>query len=117
MSKVVLNYLKLKKQDKDKLYLFKVGNFYIFIGDDAEYINNYMVLKKTKFSNDYIKYGFPINKIDDYKKVFNNLKLNVEIIDNINEINVIDELKKINLDDLSKKEAINYLKEVKNVYE
>ena len=76
-----------------------------------------MVLKKVKFSNDYCKCGFPISKIDDYKRVFNNLKLNVEIIDTIENINIIDELKKLNLDKLSRENAINYLREVIDFYE
>lgn len=39
-------YKELKEQNKDKLYLFKNGNFYIFIGEDADYINEYVVLRK-----------------------------------------------------------------------
>lgn len=43
-------YKELKEQNKDKLYLFKNGNFYIFIEEDADYINEYVVLRKTNFT-------------------------------------------------------------------
>ena len=41
MSKLEKLYEHLKRKDDKKLYLFKVGNFYIFLGSDANYINNY----------------------------------------------------------------------------
>ena len=51
-----------------------------------------MVLKKTPFSKDYMKCGFPKSALDSYLKVFNNIKLNVEVINEIS--NPLDELKK-----------------------
>lgn len=117
MSKIVREYNRLKSKNKDKLYLFKVGKFYIFIGEDANTINNYMVLKITKFSNEYDKCGFPIERLDDYLRVFKNLKLDVEVIDEIQDIDVIKELKNINIDELSKEDALNLLKEIKSYYE
>ena len=117
VSKIVREYNRLKSKNKDKLYLFKVGKFYIFIGEDANIINNYMVLKITKFSNEYDKCGFPVERLDDYLRVFKNLKLDVEVIDEIQDIDVIKELKNINIDELSKEDAINLLKEIKSYYE
>jgi DNA mismatch repair ATPase MutS len=117
MSKLENIYEHLKRKDDKKLYLFKVGNFYIFLGSDANYINNYMVLKKTRFSNKYQKCGFPINKINDYKKVFINLKLNVKIFDNLDEIDTIEYLKKIDIENLTKKDAINLLKDIRDCYD
>ena len=117
MSKLEKLYEHLKRKDNKKLYLFKVGNFYIFLGDDANYINNYMVLKLTKFSNNYQKCGFPISKIDDYKRIFNNLKLDVKVFDNLNEVDILEYLKQINIDNLSKEEAINLLKNIEDYYE
>lgn len=117
MSKLVNEYLRLKRKDKKKIYLFKNGNFYIFLGDDAKYINEYMVLKQTKFSKEYLKCGFPINKIDDYKRVFKNLKLNIEIINEYGNKNPIEELKKCDIDKLSHEESILLLKEIKEYYE
>ena len=43
MGKIVDEYEKIKAKDKETLLLFKMGKFYIFIGDDADYINKYMV--------------------------------------------------------------------------
>ena len=117
MSKIVREYNRLKSKNKDTLYLFKVGKFYIFIGEDVNTINNYMVLKITKFSNEYDKCGFPVERLDDYLRVFKNLKLDVEVIDEIQDIDVIKELKNINIDELSKEDAINLLKEIKSYYE
>ena len=117
VSKIVREYNRLKSKNKDKLYLFKVGKFYIFIGEDVNTINNYMVLKTTKFSNEYDKCGFPVERLDDYLRVFKNLKLDVEVIDEIQDIDVIKELKNINIDELSKEDALNLLKEIKSYYE
>ena len=71
-----------------------------------------MVLKKTAFSKDYMKCGFPKSALDIYLKVFNNIKLNVEVINEIS--NPLDELKKLDLSKLSKEEAINLLERIKN---
>ena len=111
-----MEYNRRKRHDNNKLYLFKNGNFYIFIGDDCNTINNYMVLKQTKFSKEYNKCGFPVSSINDYKRVFNNLNLNIEIIDEIKS-NPIEILKSINIDNLNISEAKNILKDIKEYYE
>ena len=49
-------YKKLKKDDSSLLYLFKCGSFYIFLGDDAEYISKITTLKKVKFSKESYKW-------------------------------------------------------------
>ena len=115
-------YLQLKKIDKNKLYLFKSGSFYIFLDEDATYINNYMVLKQTKHNNICNKCGFPITSIETYKKIFKNINLNYKIIDNyknINNINIkiINKINNINLEKISYKEAFNFLKEIKKEME
>ena len=66
------------------MYLFRSGNFYIFLGEDADNINNYVVLKKTPFCKETKKCGFPIGSLDDYMKVFHNQGLNVEVVDDVN---------------------------------
>ena len=117
MSKVIEEYLRLKKKNKEALYLFKMGNFYIFIGEDADRINDYMVLKKTSFSKDYQKCGFPVNKIEDYERVFKKQNINVIRIDDLNSVDVLNKLKNINVDNLSKQEALDLLREIKEYYE
>lgn len=50
MSKLYNSYLEKKKCDKSKIYLFKSGDFYIMLGDDANFANEELGLKLTKFS-------------------------------------------------------------------
>ena len=84
MSKIVDMYLKLKKENSEKMYLFKSGKFYIFIGEDCEKINDYVVLKKVKFSGEYYKCGFPNTVLDNYLRVFKNQNLDIEVVEDCN---------------------------------
>ena len=43
MSKIYNKYLELKEENNEKMYLFKSGRFYIFLADDCDKINEYMV--------------------------------------------------------------------------
>ncbi len=117
MSKIYDMYKKLKEEDSSKMYLFKNGNFYIFIDKDADLINEYVVLKKTKFCRECEKCGFPVSKLDDYLKVFNNQKLKIKIIDNVisKEQDIIKKLKKIDIDKMTPIKALNTLKELKEL--
>lgn len=81
MSKIYNKYLELKKENPNKLYLFHSGKFYIFIADDVETINQYVVLKKTKFTKEINKCGFPNNSYDDYMRVFQNHHLDIEVVE------------------------------------
>lgn len=116
MSVIYEKYLQLKNVDKNKLYLFKSGKFYIFVGDDCDTINDYVVLKKVKFSNESCKCGFPADVLDNYMRVFKNHNLDVEIIDCMKN-NIDDQLKNkiinLNLDSITPIEALNILKDVK----
>ena len=67
MSKLYLEYLKRKKENNDKYYLFKSGLFYIFIDEDAKNINKITPLNITNLNNDIVKCGFPSNSL---KKIF-----------------------------------------------
>lgn len=121
MSKLYDKYLILKKKDEDKLYLFRNGNFYIFLADDCDYINEYVVLKKTLFAKDVFKCGFPVNALDDYMHVFSNHKLNVEIIDNYEMIDydenikdiIFDSIKSLDIDNITPVESIKFLSDLK----
>ena len=77
MSKIYDKYLELKKDNSSKMYLFRVGNFYIFLNEDAYKINEYMVLKITKFAHDAEKCGFPVSSVENYMKIFKKQNLNV----------------------------------------
>ena len=48
--KIYDKYKELKEQNSSKMYLFRNGNFYIFLDKDADLINEYVVLKKTNFT-------------------------------------------------------------------
>lgn len=118
MSKIVDKYIDLKKENPNKIYMFKSGKFYIFIGDDCDYINNYAVLKKVPFSKDYYKCGFPENALENYLRVFNNCNINYEIIDDIDDNkDVIYFLNKIDINNITPIEALNKLKELKDLIE
>lgn len=115
MSKMYDEYLRLKEIDSRKLYLFKCGNFYIFIGEDCDYINDYVVLKKVKFTNEVYKCGFPVNSFEDYMRVFNNHSLNIEVIEEIknDEKNIMDIIDKIDINNITPIQALIKLKELK----
>ena len=81
--RLVERYLIKKDNNKDKLYLFRCGNFYIFINDDAKEICNLTTLKLTSVGNNF-KCGFPVNSLDKYLNLFNNLKLNIEVVESEN---------------------------------
>ena len=80
MSKIYQKYLELKKENNEKMYLFKSGKFYIFLGDDCKKINEYVVLKRVPFCKETEKCGFPENVLKDYLRVFQNHKLDIEIV-------------------------------------
>ena len=114
MSKLYNEYLRLKTEDDNKLYLFKCGKFYIFIADDCDLINEYVVLKKVLLTKDIYKCGFPTNSINEYMRVFKNHNLDIEIIEKIEtDINTI--IKNIDIDNITPLEALNKLKELKDM--
>ncbi len=123
MSKIYDKYLELKKRDDSKLYLFHCGNFYIFLDQDADTINNYVVLKRTRFTKDVMKCGFPTGSKEEYLKVFHNQNLQIEVIENPmlpedmndREKMVVDLLKKLNVENLTPLDAINKLKELQEM--
>ena len=82
MSKLYDLYKSKKEIDKSKCYLFKSGMFYIFIDEDAKYVSKKTLLKLTNLSNDVVKCGFPYNQLDKYMELFNNLGIEVEMVNN-----------------------------------
>lgn len=126
MSKLFDKYLILKKEDPNKLYLFRCGKFYIFLDEDCDFINDFVVLKKTPFTSNVFKCGFPDQSLEDYMRVFENLNLNVEIIENEeNKLSssilkqkkeedlILKRIKKLDIDKLTPLEALNFLNEIK----
>ena len=73
MSSLYMKYLEKKKLDKETYYLFKTGNFYIFIDEDAKKISEVVPLKLTNLTSDILKCGFPVNALERYLTIFKNL--------------------------------------------
>lgn len=116
MSKIIEKYNELKEKNNNKMYMFKSGKFYIFIKDDCDRINEYVVLKKTKFSNTY-KCGFPDIALDDYLRVFKNHNLDIEIITDftLDNGNIEDIIESIDINNTSPMEALNILIKLKRI--
>ena len=102
MSKMYLKYLE-KKKDNNKYYLFKSGAFYIFLDEDAKNISKITTLCLTNLNKDVVKCGFPKNSLEKYLSIFDNLKLDIEIIEE-----PVNKIKKIDIDNV-----IEFLKEIK----
>ena len=122
VSKINMEYLKRMKIDSDKYYLFKIGMFYIFIDEDARKISKITLLKLTNLSNDVVKCGFPNNSLDKYLSVFNNMGLDVLIVDSVgndnsNDEKVIRKIKRLDIDNITPVKALNILNELKGMLE
>lgn len=96
-------YKILKNEDDSKKYLFKSGNFYIFLDNDAKEISNYTPLKLTNFTET-VKCGFPITSLKKYLEIFKKIGIDVIVIERHKDI--IDEIKEQNLNNLSKIDLI-----------
>lgn len=118
MSRLYNDYLNLKRKDNTKMYLFKVGVFYIFIDEDALKVSKITTLKLTKLNDEIVKCGFPYQKLDKYLELFKNLKLDFMIINQSNDDNyhkIINKIKKIDIEKITPVEAINILNSLKEL--
>jgi DNA mismatch repair ATPase MutS len=121
MSKIYDKYLELKNINKDKMYLFHCGKFYIFVGDDVEKINDYIVLKRVPFCKETDKCGFPDSSLNDYLRVFNNQKLDIEVIESVldepkcSNSDIVKLLKGLDVNNLTPMEALLELKKLKDM--
>lgn len=107
-------YLEKKKDDKNKIILFKNGNFYIVLGEDAKTMNEEFGLKLTKFSSQTDKCGFPVSEIKKYTKFISLLGFEYEFILGKTD-QVIEDIKAIEFDKLDGNTAIKKLKEYNKV--
>lgn len=134
MSKLYVEYLKLKSENTNKLYLFKSGIFYIAIEDDAKKLSELFNFKLTNLNDTVIKCGFPQKRLEFYIDKLNSLDILFEIIDsnyskvdnysdylNNNKIkDIIKSIIQIDMNNISFKESFEFLEKIKielnNVY-
>lgn len=81
MSKLYEQYKKLKNNDKDKMYLFKSGIFYIALDEDAKKLSEIFGFKLVEFNDLILKCGFPLKRISYYSQMLEINKILFEIID------------------------------------
>lgn len=129
MSKLYNNYLELKKAEKDIIYLFKSGIFYIALQEDAKLLSQKFGFKLTKLNDTIIKCGFPVNSIDKYFNLFTDNNLKFKIIDSQTNISfspsqykqnsktkeLLTLINNINPNSLSIKEAYSFIETIKNI--
>nr|DAM85385.1 MAG TPA: MutS domain I [Caudoviricetes sp.] len=109
MSKLLKQYENLKKENKDTIYLFRVGIFYNIINEDAKIINEQLGLKITDLGPNIYKCGFPVSQLEKYKRIFDEKKIAYTVIDNFpnNSITTNDYLNNIEL-----KKVVNKILEI-----
>lgn len=129
MGKLYSKYIKLKQDNSDTVYAFKVGIFYIFIAEDATLINNILGLKLTPFNNTISKCGFPISKLSKYTSLLEKNKINFKLVDsnlsvvsdtsiyinNSEILNIISSIKKLDIEKTSPIEAFNIVVKFKDI--
>lgn len=131
MSKLYEEYLKLKKDNNNVIYLFKSGIFYIALENDARTLNEKLGFKLTNLNENVVKCGFPQQKLDTYINIIKNLEFNVEIIDskyekignysdylNNNKLkDVITQILNTDMDNISFRDSFYFLEKIKKEIE
>ena len=64
----------LQEMNKEKIVLVKCGAFYIAKGKDAVFLSNKLNLKVTCMENRVCKVGIPINSLEKYLKLLDNMQ-------------------------------------------
>jgi DNA mismatch repair ATPase MutS len=123
MSKLEKNYLKLKEKDNKKVYIFKIGIFYSFLGEDAIEMSKLLNLKLVPLNENIKKCGFPKNALNKYIDILCEKKINFLIVDNkkidfIEDkrvIDFLDNIKNIDINNTNGLEALKLLHELKDM--
>lgn len=129
MSKLYKRYNELKRNNPEKLYLFKSGIFYILLDNDAKLVSEAINLKLTKLNDTVFKCGFPVSSLVkytnllkeygfDFEIIDNNLNINICNLDYINNIelgNKLNKIKNIDINKISPMEAFNILCDFKSI--
>lgn len=127
MSKLLKQYEELKKQDPEKIYIFKVGIFYNILNEDARIVSNTIGLKLTDLSPEIIKCGFPIAKLEKYTHLLESHNLKFQVVSTPAPSNqntsyydsIIKKIQDIDLNNTTCKEAFDILyniqQKIKNI--
>lgn len=81
MSKIFNTYLELKKLNKDTIYLFKSGIFFLAIDADAYKLSKIFNFKLGYLTTDIVKCGFPCSSFQKYFNLFKAYNLEIKIIE------------------------------------
>lgn len=110
--KLYEKYLKSKLNDKNKIYIFRSGIFYVCLDEDAKVLNDKYGLSLTPFNNEILKCGFPIKSASKYFSMFDNDKINYEIVKESNSDAILKIIEKVDIQNITPIEALNILNEV-----
>ena len=121
MSKLKDKYFECKKNDKEKVYLFDSGIFYLFLGEDAIKMSDVFNLKLTLLTSDLYKCGFPKSSINKYKEMFKEKNLEIEIIEKEKNaytedfyLKIIDKIKDVDLNTITPLDSMKLLKDIQD---
>ena len=122
MSKLKDKYFECKKDDKEKVYLFDSGIFYLFLGEDAIKMSDIFNLKLTLFTSDLYKCGFPKTSLNKYKEMFKEKNLEIEIVEKDKPTTytdefyqtIVDKIKSIDLNNITPLDSMKLLKDIQD---
>lgn len=130
MSKLLEQYASLKKNDKETIYLIRVGIFYNILNEDADIISEAIGLKITSLGPNIYKCGFPYQQIQKYTKLLEEKNIKYQIIDNQYEKEriknnedyfknlelkkIVDNILSINFDNITFKDSFEKLQNIQN---
>lgn len=132
MGKIYNKYMELKNEHagSKEILLFKSGMFYIMIEEDAMISSKISGLKIIKFGKTGIKTGFPIESLNKFKGILDNVdnsysfflveEENIEKGDNNSEFNAYDKLEKVVKENkVLKQKVLKLVKQINssNIYE
>lgn len=123
MSKLYDKFSSLKISNKNTLYLFKSGIFFIALNEDATKLSEIFGFKITNLNDTVTKCGFPEKRLEYYSSLLEKMNINFEVIDlsckkienrsdyinNLNFNNIIAKLVKIDFNNITFKEAFDIL--------
>lgn len=126
MNNLYNNYSKLKQENKDLVYLFKSGVFYVALEEDAKLLSKMLDLKINTQNKSFIKCGFPVSKIEKYKIFLDNMNIKYQIIEELEKDSInyspslevkklIELINSKDIDSLSIIDAYKHMKQIQNL--